>query len=68
MSRRWILALLIVWMAVRLVWYVPLLLGVQQPSPAALTLIMAVLDVLVFIVVVAHLIRSAVAPRSDGSE
>jgi hypothetical protein len=67
-SRRWILALLIVWMAVRLVWYVPLLLGVQQPSPAVLTLIMAVLDVLVFIVVVAHLIRSAVAPPSGDGE
>lgn len=65
MRRRWILALMIVWIAVRLVWYIPWLLGSEQPSPGTVALIMGVLDLVVFIVVVVDLFRSAV-PRTSG--
>jgi xanthosine utilization system XapX-like protein len=67
-SRRWILALIIAWIAGRLLWYIPWLLGVEQPSPAALALIMGVLDVLVLIVIVTHIFRSAVSGASNGDE
>ncbi len=59
---------MVVWIVVRLVWYIPWLLGIEQPSPGTLALIMGALDLVVFIVVVVDLFRSAVPHTSGDGE